>query len=70
VAAAIDDWLLNVMIILIDGVFVAVGPARGPRLERSSMIIELVAVSQNKLNQRLGCNDGNNGASLHRRVVL
>jgi hypothetical protein len=61
---------MNVMILSIDWVFTAEGLVRGPQLEQPSRIIELVAVTQNELNRRLGCNDGNSGASLHRRVVL
>jgi hypothetical protein len=68
--AAMDDQLLNAMILSIAGVFAVEGPVRRPQLEQPSRIIELVAVTQNELNQRLGCNDGNNGASVHRRVVL
>ena len=65
-----DNQLLNAMVLSIAGVFAAEESVRGPQLEQPSRIIELVAVTQNELNRRLGCNDGNNGASLHRMVVL
>jgi hypothetical protein len=55
-----DDWLLkNVMILSIDRAFVAEGPVRGPQLEQPSRIIDLVASTQNELNRRLCCYDGN-----------
>jgi hypothetical protein len=70
VTAAMDDQLLNAMILSIAGVFAAEGPVRGPQFEQPSRIIELVAVTQNELNRRMGCIDGNNGTSVHRKVVL